>query len=305
MQSHRISTEGIAGRESFSFWRDVICETFIHLECATPSRGRFSGGLRNQPFGGLQLSSMASDQIDLTRSPAKIAAARDEYCLIVVQGRGRTLAEQDGRQLILERDDLALFDSVRPYRARLETGFHHFVLKVPREPLRRRLGALETLTARRMSGSHGIGRIASRWRVADMCVDLVAATLGGAALDLGEGASSTRIVRLIRAKEFIAANIQREDLSPALVAAALGISPRYLTALFADDDVSVSRYIWLLRLERCKAALTDAAQAHRSVSEIAFAWGFNDMSHFSRFFRKHVGISAREYKASAERSPKS
>jgi len=319
MPGRQVSTEGVAAREAFSFWRDVICETFIHLDCTTPRSGGFRGSVSSQPFAGLQLSSMASDEIDLTRSTAKIASAREEYCLIVVQGRGRTLAEQDGRQFILEPDDLALFDSVRPYVARLETGFHHFVLKVPREALRRRLGALETLTATRICGTRGIGRLASAFirglpgeldaldknvapRVADTCLDLVAAALVGAASLTRAGASSTKMVRLVRAKDFIAANIHRCDLSPRDVAVALGISPRYLNDLFADEGVSAGRYIWMLRLDRCRTALADAAQAHRTISEIAFAWGFNDMSHFSRFFREQTGMSARQYRAEAARA---
>ena len=43
--------------------------------------------------------------------------------IVVVQGSGRTLAEQDGRQAILETGDLALFDSVRPYFAQLQIYF--------------------------------------------------------------------------------------------------------------------------------------------------------------------------------------
>jgi len=36
--------------------------------------------------------------------------------------------------------------------------------------------------------------------------------------------------------------------------------------------------------------------AHRHVSEIAFAWGFNDLSHFGRVFREHFGMSPRDFR---------
>jgi AraC-like DNA-binding protein len=38
--------------------------------------------------------------------------------------------------------------------------------------------------------------------------------------------------------------------------------------------------------------------AHRHVSEIAFAWGFNDLSHFGRVFREHYGMPPRDWRHS-------
>jgi AraC-like DNA-binding protein len=320
MLGRHISTSTISARDAFSYWMDVICETFIHLDCVSPIRHGFSGGLYTQPFGQLHLSAMASDEIELTRSASRIAAAREEHCLIVVQGRGRTRAEQDGRQFVLETGDLALFDGARPYFARLERGFHHFVLKLPRDELRRRLGPLETVTAARISGKRGVGRLASMFirelpneldllneesaqRVASTCIDLVAAALASQMPNSRPGASSTRVTQLFRAKAYIAANLQSERLTPSVVAGVLGITPRYLADLFVEERTSVARHIWMLRLERCKAALSDSTLIHRSISEIAYAWGFNDMSHFSRFFREHVGVSPREFREQAQLKP--
>jgi len=39
------------------------------------------------------------------------------------------------------------------------------------------------------------------------------------------------------------------------------------------------------------AALTDSRQAQRSISEIALASGFGDVSYFNRAFRNHYGAS--------------
>jgi len=314
MCANHVSTEGVGPQEAFAFWNDVICETFIHLDCTSPDRNRFTGRVSNVSFADLQLSSMASDQIDLRRSKSRIATAREEYGLLVVQGRGRTLGEQDGRRVVLDTGDVALFDSVRPYYAQLQTGFHHFILKIPREKLRQQLGPLEAVTATKISGKNGIGRVVAAFirslpegldtidvataeQLANSCVDLVAAALGTAVCNAAMSGTTTKIIHLTRAKSFIAANIHRSDLSPEVVAGTLGVTTRYLGALFTADGISVSRYIWRLRLDRCKASLADPRQAHRSISEIAFAWGFNNMSHFSHMFRQQVGTSPREFRA--------
>lgn len=318
MKAHRVSTESLSGPNAFAFWQDVICDTFIHLDCVSERSASFRGGLQTQPFGDLVLSSMASDPIDLRRTRSRISAARDEYCLIVLQGRGRTLAEQDGRQAILDKGDIALFDSARPYFAALQAGFHHFVLRVPRDAVRRRLGPIELITASRISGSQGIGKIASNFirglhselgvvdepasqRLANTSVDLIAAALAEVAPGGAPAGSTTRFAHLVRAKSFVADNVHRYDLVPEHVAVAIGVSERYLRDLFAADGLSLGRFIWACRLERCRAALLDPRQAHRAISEIAFAWGFNDMSHFSRLFRDRVGVSPKAYREAALR----
>ena len=267
-------------RQAFSFWQDVICDTFIHLDCTSAQSSAFAGELISQPLGDFTLSSMTSDPIDLTRSSARISAAREEYCLVVVQGCGRTLAQQDGRRAVLETGDIALFDSARPYFAALEAGFHHYVLKVPRESVRRRLGPIEVMTAARVSGHTGIGKIAStfirglldeadavdgatRRKLAETSMDLLAAALASA-MPVSTAATIPRVAHLVRAKAFIAANAQRFDLAPEHVAAATGVSARYLRELFAEEGKSVARHVWSYRYEKCKAALSDPAQAHRA-----------------------------------------
>jgi AraC-like DNA-binding protein len=44
--------------------------------------------------------------------------------------------------------------------------------------------------------------------------------------------------------------------------------------------------------------LGDPAQHGRAISDIAFACGFNELSHFSRAFKARFGQSPRHYRAS-------
>lgn len=315
-QPLHVTTAKVARRDAFSFWQDVICETFIHLDCTSPQRQDFHGDVRSYPLAKLQLSSMTSNQINLTRSKSRIASAPDEYCLAVIQGQGRTLGEQDGRQVVLNAGDIALFDSVRPYRAELQNGFQHLVLKIPRQTMQRRLGPVEVATATRIAGNRGMGLLASSFvrtlskglvdmdeatasRAAETALDLISAAFSETIARTANSRSSTRAAHLVRAKSHIAANLHECDLSPGRVAVALGISVRYLNALFAESGTSVARYIWQARIERCRHALSDPFQAHRSISEIAYSWGFNDLSHFSKMFRESAGTSAREFRRSA------
>ena len=53
------------------------------------------------------------------------------------------------------------------------------------------------------------------------------------------------------------------------------------------------------RLECCRATLADRAQQHRSITDIAFSFGFQNMAHFSRVFRSHLGLPPSDYRRGA------
>jgi AraC family transcriptional regulator, positive regulator of tynA and feaB len=52
------------------------------------------------------------------------------------------------------------------------------------------------------------------------------------------------------------------------------LSPRYINALLSAERTSIMRLVVERRLERCRRALEEPAQANRTISEIAYAWGF-------------------------------
>lgn len=77
------------------------------------------------------------------------------------------------------------------------------------------------------------------------------------------------------------------------VADFVGVSLRYLTRLFRGSTGNgVQDYIISTRLGHAKQFLSQGF----SVSETAFKSGFNDAFHFSKAFKKAMGISPSEYK---------
>ena len=64
----------------------------------------------------------------------------------------------------------------------------------------------------------------------------------------------------------------------------------------ASEQTSFRSYVQMQRLERCKRDLSDPALMARHVSDIAYAWGFNDLAHFSRIFKQKFGASPREWR---------
>ena len=56
--------------------------------------------------------------------------------------------------------------------------------------------------------------------------------------------------------------------------------------------MTLERFVWDRRLERSREALL--ASADVSISEIAFACGFNSSAHFSRAFKAKYEVAPRE-----------
>lgn len=86
------------------------------------------------------------------------------------------------------------------------------------------------------------------------------------------------------------------------VANAIGVSVRYANEVLAEHGTSITKLIQARRLARCRYALEDPNQAHRTVSEIAYGWGFADLTHFGRRFKHAYGILPSEAQRLAKQS---
>ena len=121
--------------------------------------------------------------------------------------------------------------------------------------------------------------------VADSLIDLLLLPLREADAMFDRGGPEAMY---IRAQAFIRENLRDPDLSIDRISAALGCTKRYLHMLFSDRGTTVSDYIWHARLQNCRHELE--THAGKTVTDVAFSWGFSSSSHFSRVFRKYFGI---------------
>jgi AraC-like DNA-binding protein len=115
--------------------------------------------------------------------------------------------------------------------------------------------------------------------------DLVALALG-ADRDAAEVAAGrgVRAARLHAIKDDIVANLGDATLSTAAVAARQGISPRYVAMLFDGTGTSFSSFVLAQRLARAWRMLAGSRHAKQTISAIAYACGFGDLSYFNRAF---------------------
>jgi AraC-like DNA-binding protein len=307
------STASVDQRSQLSYWREVVCATFVGLDVeplARPTTG-FRAEVTAQSLGSLQVATVVSQPHAVFRSPARIRSSPDDDFFVNLAVGGRTIVAQDGREAILRPGDFAVYDSARPCRITCHEPFQLLVLKVPREQLAARYHLSAGITATAVRGDRGAGALFASLlanvpaHTAELAPQLIGRVCGNVlellASALAEQASGIRPAlpreaQLLRAQQYITDHLGDPGLTPARIAEALGLSVRYLQLLFQTEDTSPFRWILERRLERAACLLTDPPPASRSITSIAFAVGFKDSAHFSRAFKHRYGVGPREYR---------
>lgn len=297
--------------ERSSWFREFICREYAQVDITSRITRDFKSETTIHPWHSVQVSQVASSSVSIRRlSTEPHMHSQDAYFAVLLLS-GEYLLEQDGREVFLQPGDMALYDATRPHRVHCPKDFSKLIVSIPRSVMRERIAAVEHCTARRIKGESGIGAVTSSFLRSTMgaagtltCHDYH--TLGEQALDLLTLASvsvrpsnfylyRSRSMSLHRVRQFIEAHLQHPDLGTSMISRGVGLSPRYLRKLFEEEGTTLMRHILHTRLERCRRDILVRQETGLSLTEIAFQWGFNDLSHFSRSYKARFGVSPRDY----------
>jgi AraC-like DNA-binding protein len=310
-----LTTEQVDPKDRLAYWTDAVCDAYVQLDCVTPSGAdQVHGEIRIDRLATLELSRVTATAQLVRRTPSLIARSAEDYFLVSIQTEGIGTVSQDGRQAVLHPGDFALYDSTRPYELGFGARFQQFVLMLPGPTLRSRLRDTGSLTARGVGGRQGAGHLmiemiktladtveelepASAAAVAQGVEHIVVAglsTLNGGEPGPEPGLAARREQIKVRAR----ARLRDPGLTVATLAAELHASVSTLHRAFAGEPQTISEWIWAQRLDGVRGDLGDPALHRRTLTDIAFSWGFVDSSHFSRAFRARFGCSPREFRSS-------
>ena len=106
-----------------------------------------------------------------------------------------------------------------------------------------------------------------------------------------------RAARLAAVKADVLVHAGDPGLTLTAVAARQGISPRSVQLLFESEGITFSQFVLEQRLTRAYRMLTDARHGGSTISAIALAAGFGDLSHFHRSFRRRYGATPSDVRA--------
>jgi len=103
----------------------------------------------------------------------------------------------------------------------------------------------------------------------------------------------------LSACQVIALRFGDPDLTPDQIARDIGVSTRTLARTFAANSETIMRRVFDERVREAARLLAEPESAHRSVTDVAFACGFNDVSHFGRIFAGKMHMTPSQWRRRA------
>ncbi len=294
--------------ERHRHWEELVDELFGAVDMSIANAAMFNGEIRRASLGELELDEVVSDFEIAKRTCRHIARDRREYFMLVLLRSGKLHIEQSGRVCNLSPNMFALFDLNQPYLYTHIQRTDVLGVKIPSVILSSLLKDPYRFGATARTGRTGTGRITAEFlfsfasqlselpddtacRYASRIVDLVSILLETGDDDIPIDQAVVRTTIYGRCVAFIENHVAEPNLSPERIAAASGISVRYLHKIFQRSGESVGDFIRRARLKRSYAELTDASKRGLLIKEIAFRGGFRSQAHFANIIRKSYGAS--------------
>jgi AraC-like DNA-binding protein len=308
------STDLIRVSDRLEAWRYNAKQVCGDCRFQFPKVYAFHGEIERHKVAGLELTRFSSSPLSFSKFPTVGLQSDDRCCIVITQLEGVRRYTQNGAVAILKPHDTTLIDSGIPWSSDCPGECSRLYLRVPRQLVEGRMRFNSLSIARRICGASGLG--ATLYRLATSLyheADLLTAEEGMVALEAyleilsactghrepppPDNGHSVELSS--RIEDFIAMHLAEPTLSPGEIAAAIGISVRHLHRLFTRKGHTVAGWIRERRLQECRSDLADPRMRERTITEIAFFWGFSDSAHFSRSFKNQFGICPTAFRARA------
>lgn len=301
------STDTVMPGDGFAYWREVVCQAVLNVATHAREQG-FRGSISGADFGALRVAAFDSSGHEIERSRQLLARAPADHYLISLQRRGQSRIVQERAEFPLDPGEIAVIDGQRPFRISFPAPVSRVIAVVPRRMLDTRAPWLRRAPGRRIGAgavyadlarAH-LGHMADRGpelngtaagMLADNLCNLLALATGGA-----EAAEANPAAQAAAIAAFCRRNLADPELSPQRVADHFGISLRTVHLRFASLETSFGRWLLAARLDACATTLRAPDQAAAGIAEIAYRWGFNDLSHFNKCFRQRFAMTPRQWR---------
>jgi len=302
------SSDGLAPGKAFEHWQEWASSTLAPMHIDVPDRAHFAAHWSSRSVGQLRFVELRATPQTVKHEGAR-GRQTQEPSFQLLYCADTPIASRIGAQdFHIQAGEFVLVDNAQPYEMRM--GAHRAIdVVMPVAWVKRWLPDPHRCAARPYSASAKWGAplgsflnaIATEGDSAALPRTVIADQLGALlALAVGHGAENhgTHKSGLIqRARQLIGERYAEPDLDPSGVAAAMGISKRYMHALLAADGTTFLDLLRQVRLDRAAELLVDARFAGRQIAEISWQCGYLDPSYFARVFRERFGTGPREWRA--------
>lgn len=295
---------GVATASGAEEWAQVLTTSFVPLAVgALPDT--FTGTVEQRAVGAdLQLSAVDCGPSQVSRTGRLARASTTDDLLFAMHLGGLGVVEQHGRAVELVPGTAVMYDTSQPYELRFPSRIQELVLQVPRRSIPLDQAALSDACARRIDGTHPTLRILrafstellnvagdlnprERHDISHTAAGLIGSVLSSHRTDTDPAGDTALFHRIT---QYIRDNLGDPTLTAQTLADTHHISLRYLYLLFDKQGCTPAARI---REQRLRAAHHDLATGppRQKIAVVAARYGFNDVTTFTRAFRRHFGTT--------------
>ncbi len=311
METYRASS--LPTRTRAAAWNALYSSRIDRVDLAPANLETFDAEIRLGHLGPVAVVRMSCGRSSITRTRHHIGHASDRAYTFILQACGTGVFAHYGHEAVLNKGDFILCDSNVPHSYCVEDSSEIVMLRVPANILEEHLPSPERYCGRHLMATEELTASAAALTLS-LCEELetglsgdfhptvarhlleMIATSYAIAFDSLITPSSIIGGRHTKVKLYIEQHLRDPELTPRAIANRLKLSPRYLRMIFAVGSETVSAYVLRRRLEECARQMSDRRWHGHSISEIAYAWGFNSAPHFARTFRERFRMSPRDFR---------
>lgn len=321
-----VDTERCAVGERVSLWQNWLPRYLARMsldllgqertEFTPLGHGRFHGRIEHGELGMLSICRIKAGPHAFSRGFNPSWPTGRRSWLLVLQISGISRYQHDGEDHVVAPNQMHLLDSAEPFATSSPKGCEQIIVMLPdgvSPPILERVAFSKNSIS---TPSSMLGRIVrnafdcyeqidqdSARHISLSILHLLAGMCRRSAPDRALSDTPGR-AKSARLAAYLEDHLADENLSPQMTSEAIGCSVRTLHRMFQLEwGVTFGTYLWQRRLERCIADLRDPRQATRSITDIAYSWGFNSSAHFSRLFKATVGQSPKAYREFCQGHP--
>jgi AraC family transcriptional activator of tynA and feaB len=282
----------------------------IRLELSGSSE-QFRAGLAIRQIGALTLIKACANEAFHCRGQATLMSGEHGHFLLQLQETGGTAYTHEGRFALCPAQSLILMDARRPIVGEQFGSADALIVKVPIRMIKSILPRAEDYCSRPIDATVGSARILATmldglWTCSSTLSELDHHVLPRALAQLTEAvfyeqgsyehdATVQKTLQFERLTRTVRANIHDDSLSAQSLSRMLNISRSTLYGVTRVAGTTVERMIIDARLAYVAGKL-DGPHCTTSLTELAFAAGFRDLSHFSRRFKEKYGVTPAKYR---------
>ncbi|MBN8832705.1 MAG: helix-turn-helix domain-containing protein [Sphingomonadales bacterium] len=310
-----LSTAGLPAAGRTAAWNALYASRMSRVGFMPRDQSHFDAELRIGQLGPVKLARLSVDSCSIERSPGHIVHPSPRLYSFMLQTQGQSTFHHCGNEAHLSEGDFVLCDTGQPHYWSARDPSTIIMVRVEPALLREYLPTPELFCGQRLGHAVGLtdtvaAMVRSLAQRVETGIDapyeeqvarhLLKMLSMNYAMGFGDGSAAGALrLRHNDIVRHVEDHLRDPQLTPASVAEALRLSPRYLRTIFSISGERLSAYILRRRLEECARQLGNPGWNAHTLAEIAFSWGFNSPAYFTRCFRDRFGVAPGDYRRPA------